>query len=177
MAGLAGRDHLVRGHLVEALDVPEARRVLVAVGRKPAVEGWGLEELDLSRAGRFIKIDDQCRTSDPDIYAAGDCCSFPHGLFGGKRMRLEAWRNATDQANVATENMLGGSKPYMAVPWFWSDQYDLSLQIAGRHFEDDLVLRVGDAYEKATAFRGRNRFEVRLASRTGAFVGSSLKLR
>ena len=67
----------------------------------------------------------------PDIYAAGDCCSFPHGLFGGKRMRLEAWRNATDQANVATENMLGGTKPYMAVPWFWSDQYDLSLQIAG----------------------------------------------
>jgi 3-phenylpropionate/trans-cinnamate dioxygenase ferredoxin reductase subunit len=46
-------------------------------------------------------------------------------------MRLEAWRNATDQANVATENMLGGTKPYLAVPWFWSDQYELSLQIAG----------------------------------------------
>ncbi len=70
-------------------------------------------------------------TSDPDIYAAGDCCSFPHPLFGGKRLRLEAWRNATDQANVATANMLGGTKSYMAVPWFWSDQYELSLQIAG----------------------------------------------
>ena len=69
--------------------------------------------------------------SDPDIYAAGDCCSFPHRLFGNKRMRLEAWRNATDQANVATGNMLGGNNPYLAVPWFWSDQYDLSLQIAG----------------------------------------------
>jgi len=43
------------------------------------------------------------QTSDPDIYASGDCCSFPHGLLGNKRMRLEAWRNATDQANVATE--------------------------------------------------------------------------
>jgi len=78
-----------------------------------------------------IACDAALQSSDPDIYAAGDCCSFPHGLFGNKRMRLEAWRNATDQANVATENMLGGSKPYMAVPWFWSDQYDLSLQIAG----------------------------------------------
>ena len=78
-----------------------------------------------------IACDAMLQTSDPDIYASGDCCSFPHGLFANKRMRLEAWRNATDQANVATENMLGGSKAYMAVPWFWSDQYDLSLQIAG----------------------------------------------
>jgi 3-phenylpropionate/trans-cinnamate dioxygenase ferredoxin reductase subunit len=78
-----------------------------------------------------ITCDEHLRTSNSEIFAAGDCCSFPHGLFGGKRMRLEAWRNATDQANIATENMLGRSKPYLAVPWFWSDQYDLSLQIAG----------------------------------------------
>jgi len=78
-----------------------------------------------------ITCDATLRTADADIFAAGDCCSFPHQLFGHKRMRLEAWRNATDQANVATENMLGGSKSYIAVPWFWSDQHDLSLQIAG----------------------------------------------
>jgi len=78
-----------------------------------------------------IACDTNLRTSDPDIFAAGDCCSFPHPLFGNKRIRLEAWRNATDQANVATENMLGGSRTYTAVPWFWSDQYDLNLQIAG----------------------------------------------
>lgn len=78
-----------------------------------------------------IACDGAMRTSDPDIYAAGDCCSFPHPLFGGKRMRLEAWRNATDQANVACENMVGGNKTYTAVPWFWSDQYELNLQIAG----------------------------------------------
>ncbi len=78
-----------------------------------------------------IACDTHLRTSDPDIFAAGDCCSFPHPLFGNKRIRLEAWRNAQDQASVAAENMAGGSKSYTAVPWFWSDQYELSLQIAG----------------------------------------------
>jgi 3-phenylpropionate/trans-cinnamate dioxygenase ferredoxin reductase subunit len=71
------------------------------------------------------------QTSDPHIFAVGDCCSFPHPLFGNERLRLEAWRNASDQASVAVENMLGGQRPYEAVPWFWTDQYELNLQIAG----------------------------------------------
>lgn len=78
-----------------------------------------------------IAVDATLKTSDPDIYAAGDCCSFPHALFGGTRIRLEAWRNAQSQGSHAAENMLGANKEYQAVPWFWSDQYDLSLQIAG----------------------------------------------
>lgn len=81
--------------------------------------------------GNGITCDAELRTSDPNIFAAGDCCSFPHALYGGARIRLEAWRNATDQADVATANMLGQAKAHMAVPWFWSDQFDLSLQIAG----------------------------------------------
>ena len=72
-----------------------------------------------------IACDAEMRTSDPDIYAAGDCCSFPHGLYGGRRLRFEAWRVAQDQAAVAAENMLGGHRQFMAVPWFWSDQYEL----------------------------------------------------
>ena len=71
------------------------------------------------------------QTSDPDIYAAGDCASFPHEHMGGKRIRLEAWRSAQEQAATAAANMLGGDKTHTNVPWFWSDQYDLSLQIAG----------------------------------------------
>ena len=102
--------------------------VIAGIGAAPAVAL--AQEAGLA-VENGITCDETLRTSDHDIYAAGDCCSFPHGLFGGKRMRLEAWRNATDQANVATENMLGGSRKYLAVPWFWSDQYDLSLQIAG----------------------------------------------
>jgi 3-phenylpropionate/trans-cinnamate dioxygenase ferredoxin reductase component len=88
-----------------------------------------------------IACDETLRTSDSDIFAAGDCCSFPHPLFGHKRIRLEAWRNAQDQAAVAAENMLGGTKPYTAVPWFWSDQYELSLQIAGMPADGTEVVR------------------------------------
>jgi 3-phenylpropionate/trans-cinnamate dioxygenase ferredoxin reductase subunit len=124
-----------------ALKAVETDGVLLADGRKVRAEiviaGIGAApEIALAQQAGLtvdngIACDATLQTSDPDIYASGDCCSFPHGLFGNKRMRLEAWRNATDQANVATENMLGGSRAYMAVPWFWSDQYDLSLQIAG----------------------------------------------
>lgn len=78
-----------------------------------------------------IACDMQMRTSDPDIFAAGDCCSFTHPLYDNRRIRLEAWRSAQDQGAVAAENMLGGSRAYEAVPWFWSDQYELTLQIAG----------------------------------------------
>jgi 3-phenylpropionate/trans-cinnamate dioxygenase ferredoxin reductase component len=78
-----------------------------------------------------IKVDRHLATSDPRIFAAGDCCSFPHPLYGDRQIRLEAWRNAQDQAGVAARNMLGAALTYDAVPWFWSDQYDLSLQVAG----------------------------------------------
>jgi 3-phenylpropionate/trans-cinnamate dioxygenase ferredoxin reductase component len=78
-----------------------------------------------------IAVDAQLRTSDPDIYAAGDCCSFPLAVYGGRRVRLECWRNAQDQGGLAARNMLGAGESASAVPWFWSDQYDLTLQIAG----------------------------------------------
>ncbi len=83
------------------------------------------------------------QTSDPHIFAVGDCCSFPHPIFGNERLRLEAWRNASDQAIVAVENMLGGQRQYEAVPWFWTDQYELNLQIAGLpHLGVSVVKRV-----------------------------------
>jgi len=78
-----------------------------------------------------VKVDENLATSDPYIYAAGDCCSFPHPFYGGRRIRLEAWRNAQDQGSHAAGNMLGAAAPYAALPWFWSDQYDRTLQVAG----------------------------------------------
>jgi 3-phenylpropionate/trans-cinnamate dioxygenase ferredoxin reductase component len=78
-----------------------------------------------------ICADERLATSDPNIFVAGDCCSFPHRLYDGKRIRLEAWRNAQDQGIHAAGSILGASAPYEAVPWFWSDQYDLTLQVTG----------------------------------------------
>ena len=78
-----------------------------------------------------IRVDETLRTQDPSILAAGDCCSFPLAIYGGRRVRLEAWRNAQDQGSLAARNMLGRGEAHAAVPWFWSDQYELTLQVAG----------------------------------------------
>jgi len=78
-----------------------------------------------------VRVDTRLTTSDPDVFAAGDCCSWPHPLYDGRRIRLESWRNAQDQGGAAARNMLGADEPFTTVPWFWSDQYDLTLQIAG----------------------------------------------
>lgn len=88
-----------------------------------------------------IRVDDTLRTDDPAIFAAGDCCSFPLAIYGGRRVRLEAWRNAQEQGALAARNMLGGTEAHVAVPWFWSDQYDLSLQIAGLADEGAEIVR------------------------------------
>ncbi|AID34996.2 MULTISPECIES: NAD(P)/FAD-dependent oxidoreductase [Mesorhizobium] len=88
-----------------------------------------------------IAVDAELRTSDPDIFAAGDCCSFPLAIYGGRRVRLEAWRNAQEQGALAARNMLGAEESHVAVPWFWSDQYDLSLHIAGLSDEGRTVVR------------------------------------
>jgi len=116
-----------------------AADVLIAgIGAAPSIS---LGEASGLRIDNGIACDDHMRTSDPNIYAAGDCASFPHPLFGNHRMRLEAWRAAQDQASVAAENMAGGDKVYDAVPWFWSDQYDLSLQIAGQPSDGTKTVR------------------------------------
>ncbi|HUC92171.1 MAG TPA: FAD-dependent oxidoreductase [Paenibacillus sp.] len=78
-----------------------------------------------------IRVDERLATSDPDIFAAGDCCSFPHPLYGGRRIRLEAWRNAQEQGMHAAGSMLGAVEPFSVIPWFWSDQYELTLQVVG----------------------------------------------
>ncbi|MCX2721194.1 NAD(P)/FAD-dependent oxidoreductase [Roseibium salinum] len=75
-----------------------------------------------------IVVDGCFATSDPDIFAAGDCCSFP---YRGRNVRLESWRAARDQADHAAAAILGAEELYAAVPWFWSDQYGLTLQVAG----------------------------------------------
>ena len=114
-------------HLADGT-VLDADAVVAGIG---AVPETALAEAAGLAIDNGIRVDAQLRTDDPDIFAAGDCCSFPHPLYGGRRIRLEAWRNAQDQGALAARNMLGGDEGYAAVPWFWSDQYDETLQVAG----------------------------------------------
>ena len=102
--------------------------VVAAVGAIPGTALAGVAGLALDNG---IRADAQLRTSDPDIFAAGDCCSIPHPLYEGRRLRAEAWRNALDQASHAARNMLDANQDYKVVPWFWSDQHELCLQVAG----------------------------------------------
>ena len=88
-----------------------------------------------------VAVDGALRTSDPDIFAIGDCASFPHPLYDGRRIRLEAWRNAQDHGAFVARSMLGAVAPYAAIPWFWSDQHDLCVQIAGLADEGCAVAR------------------------------------
>lgn len=102
--------------------------VVVGIGAVPNI---ALAEAAGLAIDNGIAVDETLCTSDPDIFAAGDCCSFPLRHYDGRRIRLEAWRNAQDQGTLAAANLLGADEPIASLPWFWSDQYDLTLQIAG----------------------------------------------
>jgi 3-phenylpropionate/trans-cinnamate dioxygenase ferredoxin reductase subunit len=91
-----------------------------------------------------ILVDDNARTDSPDIHAVGDCTRFPSRRYG-RRLRLESVQNAIDQAKVAAASILGRAERYDPVPWFWSDQYDLKLQIAGLADDHDSEQTIGDA--------------------------------
>jgi 3-phenylpropionate/trans-cinnamate dioxygenase ferredoxin reductase subunit len=113
---------------------------VVGVGVEPVVDfvaGSGVE------TSNGILVDEYCRTNVRNIYAAGDVANHNHPLFQ-KRMRVEHWQNAMQQGAAAARSMLGTGKPYDAVHWFWSDQYDVNLQYAGFHQEWDEVVVRGD---------------------------------
>jgi 3-phenylpropionate/trans-cinnamate dioxygenase ferredoxin reductase subunit len=81
--------------------------------------------------GNGVDVDPQCRTSLEHIYAIGDCASHSNAFAGGAMIRLESVQNANDQAKVAAQDIMGQEALYHAVPWFWSNQYDLKLQTVG----------------------------------------------
>jgi 3-phenylpropionate/trans-cinnamate dioxygenase ferredoxin reductase subunit len=113
--------------------------VIVGIGIIPAVEpllAAGAE------GGNGVEVDEFCRTTLPDVYAIGDCAMHANDFAGGARIRLESVQNANDQASVVAKAITGNPAPYHAIPWFWSNQYDLRLQtvgLSGGH--DDVVVR------------------------------------
>lgn len=114
--------------------------VIVGIGVEPNVELAAAAGLAVDNG---VLIDAHARTSDPDIVAAGDCASHDIARYG-RRVRLESVPSAGEQAKVAAATMCGKSKEIAALPWFWSDQYDLKLQIAGLNTGYDEVILSGD---------------------------------
>jgi 3-phenylpropionate/trans-cinnamate dioxygenase ferredoxin reductase subunit len=115
--------------------------VLVGVGIAPRTEL--AEQIGASCDGGIV-VDRHARTSVPGVVAAGDCTVFPNPLTGEERVRLESVQNAVSQSKVAAATLLGRDEPYTDVPWFWSDQFDLKLQIAGLSSGYDEVVIRGD---------------------------------
>jgi 3-phenylpropionate/trans-cinnamate dioxygenase ferredoxin reductase subunit len=125
----------------------DADIVVIGIGIVPNVElaaNCGLKVSD------GIVVDDHCRTSDPRIYAIGDCTWHPNSILGTD-LRLESVHNALEQAKTAAANICGDEATYAQVPWFWSDQYDLKLQIAGISQGYDQVVMRGDPASDAFA--------------------------
>ena len=136
--------------VVSAQESFDADFVLVGIGVVPNSEIAGEAGL---KTDNGIVVDEYTRTSDPNIFAAGDCTNHPAYLFGrdNGRVRLESVQNAIDQAKHAALAMMDRLEPYRAVPWFWSDQYDLKLQIAGLAKSDDELALRGDPAERKFA--------------------------
>ncbi len=120
--------------------------VIVGVGIEPST--WLAEAAGLE-VENGIKVDARGQTSDPDIFAAGDCTSFP---YKDHRIRLESVPNAIDQAEVVADAMLRKPAGYTARPWFWSDQYDVTLQIAGLNNGYDRIVTRPGSREGAVSF-------------------------
>jgi 3-phenylpropionate/trans-cinnamate dioxygenase ferredoxin reductase subunit len=120
--------------------------IVAGIGATPNTELAAAAGLAIENG---VLVDEGFRTSAPDVFAAGDCCNALSPLYG-RRVRLESWRSAQDQGTTVAHNMLGGCETWTAVPWFWSDQYDLTLQVAGladgatatvrREIEDGTIL-------------------------------------
>lgn len=144
--GAAGRVTAVR--LTDGTSLP-CDTVLIGVGAAP--------DDALARAAGLacddgVVVDLAARTSDPRIHAIGDCTRRPLPLYG-RNHRLESVPNALEQAKQAAADLCGRPPPAPEVPWFWSDQYDIRLQIAGLPFDvDDIVLRGDPAEGKFAAF-------------------------
>ncbi|EGX58289.1 ferrodoxin reductase [Streptomyces zinciresistens K42] len=145
---IVGQDGMVLAARTDDGEEHPAHDVLAAIGAAPRVglaEAAGLEIADRA-AGGGVVTDERLRTSDPDIYAAGDVASFPHALFG-TRLRVEHWANALNGGPAAARAMLGKDVVYDRVPYFFSDQYDLGMEYSGwapAGSYDEVVIR-GDA--------------------------------
>lgn len=127
ISGIEGNDFVTGVRLADGEVIP-AQMVIVGIGIIPSVAPL----LTAGAAGGAgVDVDAYCRTSLPDIYAIGDCAAHANDFAGGNVMRVESVQNANDMANAVAKSLTNELTPYHAVPWFWSNQYDLRLQTVG----------------------------------------------
>ncbi|MDA1074021.1 MAG: FAD-dependent oxidoreductase, partial [Proteobacteria bacterium] len=154
--------HIHTQHLVQAFegedrvsavitnsDRFEADLVVIGIGIVPNIELAADAGIECANG---IVVNERCETSAADVYAAGDCTNHPNPLLK-RRLRLESVPNAMEQARVSAANMTGGDKKYASIPWFWSDQYELKLQMVGFSSDGDQeVVRGNMAEHKFAVF-------------------------
>lgn len=133
LASLIGNGRVCAARLSDGAELA-VDFVIVGIGIVPNIE---LAEAAGLAIENGIRVDAACRTSDPRILAAGDCASFP---WKGGRVRMESVGNAIDQGEAVAATLMGRAEEYHARPWFWSDQYDTKLQIAGLSAGHDRVV-------------------------------------
>jgi 3-phenylpropionate/trans-cinnamate dioxygenase ferredoxin reductase subunit len=149
LTSLVGVDGRVTGAIFSDATEHPFDMVIVGIGITPATSLAEAAGLEIENG---IRTDAQGRTSDPSVWAAGDCASLP---YKGGRIRLESVQNAIDQAEAVAKNILGAGEDYVPHPWFWSDQYDVKLQIAGLNIGyDRVVVRAGGAARSHWYYKG-----------------------
>lgn len=145
VAELLGERGRVTGVLLSDGSVLPAELVVVGIGIIPNIEPLAAAHIPCPNG---VRVDAYCRTADPHILAIGDCALHPNP-FAGAEVRLESVQNAVDQARVAADLIIGQPRAYSALPWFWSDQFDVKLQTVGlAHGYDQCILR-GDMKNQA----------------------------
>jgi 3-phenylpropionate/trans-cinnamate dioxygenase ferredoxin reductase subunit len=140
VTSLEGEDR-VTGVRLESGEVLPADLVIVGIGIIPEIAPLAEAGADCDNG---VRVDAQCRTSLPDIFAIGDCAAHSNHFADGAVIRLESVQNANDQANTVARTIMGDPQPYHAVPWFWSNQYDLKLQTVGLSTGFDASVTRGD---------------------------------
>lgn len=130
-------------------EIPDTDVLVAGIGVRPNTE---LAERSGLTVGNGIRVDEYLRTDDPNIYAIGDCAEYPNPFAGGLA-RLESVQNAVDQALCVARAIVGKPEPYRAVPWFWTEQFDIRMQMAGiGQGADQIVARGNPASRKWSAF-------------------------
>lgn len=164
VTGFEGASRVEAVRLADGSMIP-ADLVVVGVGARPNVSWLAESGLEL---GNGVVCDQFCRTSDPDVFAAGDCAQWLNPRYG-VAMRIEHWTNAVEQGMTAAANMLAGDamEPFAPVPYVWSDQYDVSVRFAGYN--------VG--YDQARVIRGDlDQMEALVLYRTGERLAAVLSI-